>query len=116
MVSFTAANTGVSGQGFINRFGGVTAQLARWEVTSLAGAGLNIGSMEMRFLGTAPGSAAISGTIACNGATSFAPAYDWANAANAGMSDIVFYSQIPEPAAPALFSLATLALTFRRRL
>jgi hypothetical protein len=79
---FNAANTGANGMGFINRFAGVTAQLARWEVTSLAGAGLNIGSMEMRFLGTAAGSSAIPGVIAFNGATPFGPAYDWSFGAN----------------------------------
>ena len=80
--TFNAANTGTNGMGFINRFAGVTATLARWEVTSLAGAGLNIGSMEMRFLGSAPGSAIIGGVVAYNGATPFAPAYDWAFASN----------------------------------
>jgi len=80
--TFNAANTGANGMGFINRFTGVTAQLARWEVTSLGAGGVNIGAMEMRFLGSAPGNIIVGGVTAYNGAQPFSPNFDWPFAAN----------------------------------
>ena len=82
VVVFTAANTGWLGQGYVNRFTPVTARKVRWEVTANTGSSHSCGAMEMRFLGTASGTAAINGTAAIAGSTPLDSEHALANACN----------------------------------
>lgn len=83
VVSFTAANTGERGQGFINRFPKVSARKVRWQVLStVAGTDGNTGAMEMRFLRSPDGAAPIPGVAAVGGSTALDGTLALANAAN----------------------------------
>ncbi|MCW1925049.1 CotH kinase family protein [Luteolibacter arcticus] len=83
VVSFTAANTGERGQGFVNRFPKVSARKVRWQVlTTVSGTNGNTGGMEMRFLRAPEGAAPIAGVAAVAGSPALNATLALSNAAN----------------------------------
>ena len=90
VVSFTQAQTGSQGQGYIQRFKAVTAQKVRWEVQALVGSPSLVGTTEMSFLSTQGATVPITGVTVIGSATPFSSQYAAANAANgiAGIGNV----------------------------
>jgi hypothetical protein len=82
VVSFTAADTGQVGQGYLNRFPAVTARKVRWEVTANTGSSRSCGAMEMRFLGPSAGATPVTGVGVIAGSPALSSYHALANASN----------------------------------
>ncbi|MBN8460052.1 MAG: CotH kinase family protein [Verrucomicrobia bacterium] len=82
VVPFTAGQIGWMGQGYVNRFAPVTARRARWEVTANSGSSHSCGAMEMRFLQSAPQTAAVQGVGVIGGTAALDAEHALANATN----------------------------------
>lgn len=82
VISFTQAQTGSQGQGFIQRFRAVTAQRVRWEVLAVVGSPSLVGTTEISFLSTNAATVPITGVTVIGSATPFSSQYAAANAAN----------------------------------
>lgn len=91
--TFTSAQTGAQGQGYVNRFAAVTARKVRWEVLTSSGNDARLGATEIAFLNTNAGSAPISGVTVIGAATAFSAQFAAANAAN-GIAGIGYLSGV----------------------
>lgn len=90
VMTFTAAQTGTQGQGFIHRFAPISAQRVKWEVLEQVGFPTLTGTTEMAFLSVANGTIPVTGVTVIGSATPFSPQYAAANASNgiAGLGGI----------------------------